>query len=151
MLAEGLIPPSAWNNAGIATPASTFETWNWAKKSGDAKTLANTLAFDMESKAKADALFASLSESRRAQFGSPEEMFATMSLHTTTVAGMRVLSQESLGSDEAVLRTQWQYDDGRIRTNDLRFHRYDDGWRQVIPGGIVDKLGGMINNPDLGK
>ena len=145
-LLEGLIPVTSWNNVGTAAPESAFETLHWAKANRDTNALANAIVLDAEAKAKADALLASLPESVRAGYPSSEQMMAALEMATTQEAGIRVLSQTEQGPDDITLHGQWQYDDGRVRDGDLQYHRYADGWRQVIPGGLVDKLGGMLTD-----
>jgi hypothetical protein len=34
---------------------------------------------------------------------------------------------------------------GRVRDDTLPFHRYSEGWRQIIPEALVDKMGRMLN------
>jgi len=145
-LLEGLIPVTSWNNVGTAAPESAFETLHWAKANRDTNALANAIVLDAEAKAKADALLASLPESVRAGYQSSEQMMAALEMATTQEAGIRVLSQTQQGPDDVIVHGQWQYDDGRVRDGDLQYHRYADGWRQVIPGGLVDKLGPMLTD-----
>lgn len=145
-LLEGLIPVTSWNNVGTAAPGSAFETLHWAKANRDTIALANAIALDAEAKVKADALLASLPESIRADYQSSEQMMAALEMATTQEAGIRVLSQTEQGPDDITLQGQWQYVDGRVRSGDLQYHRYADGWRQVIPGGLVDKLGQMLTD-----
>jgi RNA polymerase sigma factor (sigma-70 family) len=144
-LAEGLIPALSWSNAGVNTPAASYETLHWAKNYGQIQTMMSTFALDDAGKAKADALFATIPDSLRGQFGSPEQMMAGLLANTTAVAGMRVVDQTEQGPDDAKLRVQYQYADGRVRDDTVDFHRYADGWRQIIPEPVVDKMGRMLN------
>jgi len=144
-LAVGLKAVTQCANAGLATPASAFETWNWAKANGDTKLLAQTIVLDPPARTQAEALLASLPDSARAAYASPEELMASLEARTTPITGMRAMSQDPQGDGNMVLRTQWQYDDGRIRENDIPFQRQGDGsWRAVMPAGLVNKLGGML-------
>jgi len=47
------------------------------------------------------------------------------------------------------LLTRWQFEDGRVQTNARQYHHTEDGWRQVISGKLVDKLGSMARNANL--
>jgi RNA polymerase sigma factor (sigma-70 family) len=139
--AELLKPAIEWNNVGLATPASAFETWNWAKARGDAGALAKTVVLDAGAKARANALLASLPESIRAKYESAEQMMAVMQMNTKPIVAARVSSQEQLDSDNVIIHTEWQYAEGQLGQNDWRLHRDNEGWRVVISEGLVDKLG----------
>jgi hypothetical protein len=140
--AEQLKPAAEWSNAGIATPSSAYETWNWARAHSDPDALAATLVLDKDARTKAEALLASLPESVRARYGSAERMMAMMQLNMQpTVTAMRVLSQDQADSDTTIIHTQWQGADGQLSQNDWTLRRAQDGWRLLIPEGLVDKLG----------
>jgi RNA polymerase sigma factor (sigma-70 family) len=139
--AAALKPAADWNNVGIATPATAFETWNWAKSRGDVDTLAKTLVLDPDAKTKADTLYASLPESIRAKYGSAERMMATMQMNTKPIVAAQVISQDQVDVDNVIVHTQWQYPDGELGQNAWSLHLEQDGWRIRIPAGLVDKLG----------
>jgi hypothetical protein len=140
--AEQLKPAAEWSNAGIATPSSAYETWNWARAHSDPDALAATLVLDKDARTKAEALLASLPESVRAKYGSAERMMAMMQLNMQpTVTAMRVLSQDQTDPDTTIIHTQWQGADGQLGQNDWTLRRAQEGWRLLIPEGLVDKLG----------
>jgi hypothetical protein len=149
--AHGWRPVSKLTNVGTATPSSTFETWNWAKANRNVKTITSTLLLDEDAKVSADGLLASLPEAKRAQFKSAQELVSALQVISTPIKGIRVISEDPLGRDDVVMQTQWQFNDGRIRTNSWQYHRADDGWRQVIHASLVDKLGAMVYNRDFGN
>jgi hypothetical protein len=47
------------------------------------------------------------------------------------IAGFAVVSQNIQG-DEDMLIEQHQYQDGRVRQNQVTLHHFDDGWRIVF-------------------
>jgi len=145
VLAEGLVPALSWKNAGVNTPAEAYETMLWAKNYGQVQTFVKTFVLDDLGQAKADALYATIPESLRAKYASPEEMMAGLLINTTAVAGMRVVDQSSEDTEDTKLNVQYQYSDGRVREDTVDLHRYPDGWRQIIAAGIVDKLGRNLN------
>jgi hypothetical protein len=137
-------PASEWTNAGLGTPSSAFETWNWARAKGDVNALAGALALDDDARAKAETLLASLPDSVRAKYGSVEQMMAAGQLSTKPIVGACVSSEDTMGDNDKVIRTQWQNDSGELGASDWRMHRFDDGWRVVISAGQVDKLERMV-------
>jgi hypothetical protein len=140
-----LRPDTAWNNVGLATPEATFETLIWAQNRRDTNILARSIFFDPEARARAEQLLATLPESTRGHYASAEDLISALVVQTTRMIGMRILSQDTLANGDVELHTQWQYDDGRIRENDLRFRRFDDGnWRSLVSLALVNKLGGML-------
>jgi RNA polymerase sigma factor (sigma-70 family) len=138
--AEPLKAAADWNNAGLATPASAYETWNWAKAKRDADALAGTLVLDADARVKAEALLASLPEAVRAKYGTVERMMATMQMNTKPIAAAQVVSQDQVGADDVLVHTRWQDADGMLGENDWALHREADGWRMRIPVGLVDKM-----------
>jgi hypothetical protein len=109
------------------------------------ETMMKTFVLDDGGKKKADALFATIPEALRERFSSPQQMMAGLLANTTAVAGMRVLDQTEHGPDDATLTVHYQYADGRVRDDTVPFHRYPEGWRQIIPEPVVDKMGRMLN------
>jgi hypothetical protein len=100
------------------------------------------LVLDKDARTKAEALLASLPESVRAKYGSAERMMAMMQLNMQpTVTAMRVLSQDQTDPDTTIIHTQWQGADGQLGQNDWTLRRAQEGWRLLIPEGLVDKLG----------
>jgi hypothetical protein len=147
---EGFIPAASWANAGQTTPAAAYETFQWAKARGDTQTLAKTLVMDESAQQRAEQIYASLPREVQSKFSNPHEMVTKLLADSTQAAGMRFLSQQEQGQDEVLLMAQWQYVDGRIRDGEVRFHRYEDGWRQVVPEGIVQKLSLSLVPPPPG-
>ena len=145
-----------WKNSGHATPEAAMETLVWASLSGDLDTLAKSYAFSEATKAKADAFFASLDETVRARYGTPERLFAPLLAvgfnHVAPVA-YQVSEEVDPGPDTVVLRlwtrsptgaehdagtmpfvregTNWKF--GRIGF-DLDLSRIDPATGEFIPG-----------------
>ncbi len=144
-LADGLKPAAEWSNVGLGTPASAMETCFWAENARDTNVLARAITFGPDSKARAEALLASLPEDKRASFGSAELMMASLLARTTPNIGMRVLSETSQGPDDTTLHIQWQGSDNHGGETDLQFHRFEDGtWRHVIGLPQLAKLSRML-------
>jgi RNA polymerase sigma factor (sigma-70 family) len=143
-----MIAKASWTNAGVATPASAWQTLNWAAANRDTNAFLNAVSWDPQARAHAEALFAALPDSIRQQYGSVDDVIIDMMLsQRPPVAALRVLSQAEQGPDDVTLVEQHQYADDRVRENPVQFHRDENGaWRRVLTAEMMPKLGGGINN-----
>ena len=143
-----LVPAHLWANVGSATPAAALQTPNWAIANRDTNAFANSLVWDAQTKARAEALFAAAPESVRQRYGTVDGvMFDWWLNNSTPVAAGRVLSQMEEGPNEVTLLEQHVYDDGRVRENTVQFQRDENGvWRQVIPPELMPKLEVVLNS-----
>ena len=136
-----LVPASEWKNAGRATPAAAFESVLWAAKHGDVDALIGMLDFRAGgADRKLEELFAGLPAEVRAQYGSPEKLFATcLAAHIRpAVAAMGVVPQEDPGSkNTTITKVLIEGPQGRQKGTTYVFVRYPDGWRFVVPSQLV--------------
>jgi RNA polymerase sigma factor (sigma-70 family) len=146
-----MVPAHQWANAGFATPAAALETLNWSVAHHDTNAFSNALMWDVQAKARAEALFAAAPESVRQRYGTVDEVIFDWWLNNSTpIAAARVLSQIDEGAGEATLVEQHIYNDGRVRENSVQFERDNNGqWRQVIPPELMPKLEVVLNNVAL--
>jgi hypothetical protein len=126
-----LSPTADWANVGNASPAAAMQTLNWAMSRHDENIFSSLVAWDADAQAKAEALFAAAPESVRQQFGSVDGVLYAMLSAIPPIAGFAVVSQ-NLQGDEDTLIEQHQYQDGRVRQNQVTLHHFDDGWRIVF-------------------
>ena len=126
-----LSPAADWANVGNASPAAAMQTLNWAMSKHDANAFSSLVAWDADAEAKAEALFAAAPESVRQKFGSVDGVLYAMLSDIPPIAGFAVVSQNIQG-DEDTLIEQHQYQDGRVRQNQVTLHHFDDGWRIVF-------------------
>ena len=135
-----LVPASAWKNAGRATPAAAFESVLWAATHGDIDALIGMLDFRAGgADRKLEELFAGLPAEVRAQYGSPEKMFATLLAGqiSPAVAAMGVVPQEDPGAKN-VTKINVRLEGPRgPKEMTYGFVRYPDGWRFAILGVMV--------------
>jgi hypothetical protein len=155
-LATGLKPIENFARATRDTPRATLESLDWAAAGGNVAAVSDLLTFPAETRQKAEKLFANLPDATRAQYGTPEQLLATLVTATTAVAGMQVLSERpgahAVGFDAALaddssyrtLHTQTQYSDGRVRENDVVLQQGSGGWNVVFPPWLVDKTAEML-------
>ena len=126
-----LSPAADWANIGNASPAAAMQTLNWAMSKHDENAFSSLIAWDTDAKAKVEALFAAAPESVRQKFGSIDGVLYAMLSDIPPIAGFAVVSQNIQG-DEYTLIEQHQYQDGRVRQNQVTLHQFGDGWRIVF-------------------
>jgi hypothetical protein len=133
-----MTPAAALQNVGTATLDAAAQTLFWAVAQSDSAAVAKMLTFDESTRAKADALFASLDETARKSAGRPEELAA---LYVVAIyqrfTGMQLLNQQMAGTTGVwTARVQMPRGD----TVDLGFKTSlpADGWRELVPAQLVN-------------
>jgi RNA polymerase sigma factor (sigma-70 family) len=132
-----MIPSHAWTNAGMTTPAATYQTAMWAHREADLDALAKTFTFSDADKAKVDALFATLPEETRTKFGSPEKMIALIFAAGEGPESFRVVSQTQQDENTMTARVQLQRGGGGPKEANLVFRRGPEGWQMIVPSNEV--------------
>ncbi len=140
-------------NHGMATPLDAQLTFAWASDAGDPDELAKVITFDPAVRDKAAAVLASMPESIRAQYPTPEKFYGMLYAVEGLEApppGEDLIEQGISGQDE--LRP------GRIalqtvgsRGNFHEFQQTSDGWKYVVPEVAVVHLPGNLNSETLAK
>jgi hypothetical protein len=141
-----LVPASGWKNAGRSSPEAAAESFLWASDSGDLEVLANSILLDAAAREKAAAILARLPESTRPTYDTPEKLVALLLARDTDARAMQVLGANTAG-DDALVSLRLQKDDGKTKDEGYQFRRTTDGWRLVVPGKAVDKLGKKLADP----
>lgn len=139
------VPERNWKNVGRATPAAALETALWAGVGGDLEVLAATLSLDGAAKEKAGTLFASLPETERARFGSPEKLIAALSLKD--LPGALTVGPATVGEDNAKVRLYTQRGTPSyfvFKETEITLRRSTDGWRLVVPDGAVESYASAL-------
>jgi hypothetical protein len=144
VLAPGMIPSDAMQNVGRATPASALQTGMWAVNHREIATVAATVAFDPEGRAKVDELFSGLSAEEQKYFQSPERLAALLVIALAEQSGITIPLQfveKPLGPDLAEVAISVQKPNGEIRVaGTKRLRRFADGWKIEIPSAEADML-----------
>lgn len=154
-------PASTWKNAGIATPAATYETQLWARAHGDLDVLASTCLVTARAKARLEALMAGLAEPARSQFNTPGKLAAHIATFapwdagkpTAEVTAFRLLTTEEsngLGRSlkgEGALYVATRDAAGREATQGRMFTHTKDGWKyQFAPPDFQwEKIVGFLD------
>jgi hypothetical protein len=141
-----LMPASGWKNAGRNSPEAAAETLMWASDSGDLDALANSILLDAAAREKAAAILARLPDGTRQTYNTPEKLVALLLARDTDARAMQVLGANIAGED-ALVNLRLQKDDGKTKDEGYQFKRTGDGWRLMVPGKAVDKMGKKLNDP----
>jgi hypothetical protein len=141
-----LVPASGWKNAGRGTPEAAAESFFWASDSGDLEVLAHSILLDAAAREKATAILARLPEATRKTYDTPEKLVALLLARETDARAMQVLGA-NLAGDDALVNLRLQKYDGKTKDEGYQFRRSGDGWRLVVPGKAVDKLGKKLSEP----
>ena len=126
-----LTPPESWANVGKAAPKAALQTLYWAMSQHDTKTFSETLAWEPGAEAEAEALFAAAPKPVQDRFVNVDGVVYAMFTHVPPISGFAVVSENVAGDDGALVE-QHQYVDGRVRQNEVKVHRFDDGWRIML-------------------
>ena len=147
-----LLPAASWANVGTATPEASWQTLQWALAKRDINAFAQTVAWDPGVEAQAKGMFDAAPETVRQKFGNVDgvlyAMMSTAEKANANVAGYGVVSQNINGEDGTLI-VQEQHTDGQVKQNPISMHRFDDGWRILLPPKMLDQFSRYVNNPEL--
>jgi hypothetical protein len=145
-LASGLRPTETLGNAGRSTPRDAFATQLWAARTGDIALEASSITFGAEARAKLEALAATLPDSMRAEYDTPEKLMAFMLAGSPhPVGGMEVLGEVDVDANDVTLQTEWQHvDDTVVHQNDVNLQQAADGWKMVLPLSLVERASNYL-------
>jgi RNA polymerase sigma factor (sigma-70 family) len=138
-------------NRGQAAPHDAFMSFAWGCDAGEIGALAKLIWFDAADREKALAVLASMPESLRAQYRTPEELYAFFFAADALVApppgpdvieGFQVV--EFRPGRSALLIP------GTTR-NFQEFQQTTDGWKYVVPADGVANAPKVLNNEVLAK
>lgn len=136
-----LTPVSAMRNHGRATPETAAETLLWAAVNGELDIVAGSIVLSPSARERADSWFDRQSDETRRQYGSPEKLMALLIARDAgKLTGMRVLGQDTLGSDDTILRVRFAGEEGKTKDDTLPFHRSAGGWQLQLSERAVEKF-----------
>jgi RNA polymerase sigma factor (sigma-70 family) len=143
----GLIPVSAWQNKGAATPRAALESLFVALDRADPDAIRSLLVLEGDADALANKLWADLPEDQRGTFASPEAYVSfLLAGMLTPMGGMHVAGERADGSGRTTLTVQLSYvnDPARPRYREQTYElvKTDDGWRWSFPKRLVEKFAG---------
>lgn len=139
-VASKIVPVGQLTNKGRNTPEAATETALWAATGGDVETLAGSMTFNAEGRARADQWFASLSPEVRQQYGSAEKVIALLiARDAANLTGMQVIGQKELTANDTAVRIRFA-SEGNTKDDNLVMHRTNDGWRMLLNDKAVESM-----------
>lgn len=149
-------PAGEWKNTGRLTPTATLETLLWAAAGGDLETLASTCWIPPAARAKAQSLLDSLPEAQRANYGTPEQLVAALTLAQVPVGAMQVVkvetsvNKDSPTTETSVIEVRLKSAEGGWQEKTLILFRNttaDAGWRFSVPVSAVESYLATLKAP----
>jgi RNA polymerase sigma factor (sigma-70 family) len=145
-----------FRNHGQATPQDAARSWAWAADSGDVAALTKLFAYDQKGLETIQAIHATMPESIRAQYRSPEELIAFLYIAQTLlnpVPGEEVWEKKI--TDAAIN----QISPGRVefhppgqKSEGPIFVQTPDGWKLELPTRLLAPLvAHVLSNEMLNK
>ncbi len=141
-LAAGLIPVKTLDHSSRTTPRGAFSTQIWAAAQGDIELEQSSIRLSPEAQEKLRAVLATLPESVRDNYGTPEKLMASVLAGSPhPVGGIQILDEKPSSETTVWLDTQWQHaDDTLVHHSSVELQRDDTGnWQMVVPMVLVDR------------
>ncbi|MFT3869989.1 MAG: hypothetical protein QM715_16185 [Nibricoccus sp.] len=131
-----------WKNLGQASPRDTLHSVIWAATGGEVDALVSLLAFDAESRAAADNMFASIPPESQALFPSADKLVATIIAGRlpTNLTAAEIVEQTEASSDAILAKIRLQRShksNDAVREVNFRFQRTGTDWRVVVPASVI--------------
>ena len=136
---------ATWRNAGMATPAATYETQLWARAQGDFEVLGATIEVGKRMRPRLEAFIAGLAEPARTRFNTPEKLVAHLKAYApwnpeTTLAEVvayRILTPEEAErtglsvkiQGEGLVQVATRTASGREGKSAMLFTKTKEGWK----------------------
>lgn len=129
-----------YRNEGNATPHAALQTFAWACDRGDVETVARLLFIEPAARPKAEAFWAGLPESVRAQWKSADEMAAA-------VLARSVMERPFPHRDLLATATAESLAEGRVRLHlpnvpaprgRTEYQSSAEGWKYVLTAEVVE-------------
>lgn len=141
---DGPLPVKFWKEAGAATPGAALETVLWAAAGGNVEALANRLQLDPTARGKAETLLASLPESERVKYSSPEALIATLTTKDVPLGTARLFDTKADYGGNRLIIADMRDAEGKSRR--ARFAMHEDGgeWRIVVPASVVENYAAAL-------
>lgn len=144
---------SRHRNRGQAKPEEAALSFAWASESGEIAALSQLLWFDPEVRRQAEAVLATMPDSLRQNYATPEQLFALIFAADAIIA-------PPPGPDLLEQWTPVELSAGRVAMRapgskpSIDYHQYQqtpDGWKYVVPDVAVRNMPAVLMNETLAK
>lgn len=137
-----------WEDRGQGSPMDTVETVLWSARTGDVDRLAGLIALDPDAEKAADSLYGGLSDAAREQYGSPEEVLATLisGQMPTNYEALAPVSERDVAPDARLLVVRLEDGSGAQQDLTFKFQKTDDNWRMDVPAAVVNRFAAQLKS-----
>ena len=140
---------SEWSDAGMATPQAALESVLWAGAGGDVPRLASMLGFIPGSRTRqsAQGLLERLPEPMRAQYDSPEQLIAFLTIKDIPLGSAELRGNNALEGwsyPAAQLVMVLTAADGKSKDVSLPFMNAGAGWKLVVTDAVIAKYAATL-------
>lgn len=147
---------SEWRNAGFDSAKAALETVLWAGAGGDVATLAHGIHFwDAKTRAAAQALLDSAPADLRAQYPTPAEFLAYLTVKDMPLASAQIKQVNELSGwpmPATQLDVMLASTDGQPKQTNLLLGNPDGkGWKLVAMPGVIAKYAAQLHPPPAEK
>ena len=115
----------------------------WAAAGGNLEALATTFVLEEGARTKAAAVFATLPEAARAQYGTPEKLIAALFIAKDLPLSVK-LGGVVAGPESTKLLLQVQTAGGGSQQTNILLRAEPDGWRVIVAEDTVGKYAAML-------
>lgn len=146
---EPVRPAEGWADAGQAAPVATLESVLWASRGGEVERLGQLLNLDGTARQAAAELYAALPSKAKIEFGTPEQLVATMVSAEMpddyTAFGIMPITD---GKDRPTATLIVRVEDASGGQSDLAlsFQHSDSGWKMNVPAKAIQRFAASIAN-----
>jgi hypothetical protein len=151
-----MIQSSEWKNQGTATPMQTMETYLWAVDRIDVDGTADAIGFGKLND-KVDAYYEGLPDDVRAQYASPEKLWAMLlsgASHDSRIASYGIVSQApdpAQPENGVVMHLVIDNANGGTTQGDVHLELTPSGWRYTLPDNLILPVLNTPNGPAAPK
>jgi hypothetical protein len=147
---EGVaMPAKEWRNAGAGTPEAALETALWAAAGGDVEALARGISLAADARGPAHELLATVPDAMRAQFNTPEQLIAFLTIKDVPTGEAKVRTWHNANEYARIVEFALTGSDGRgkeVRLIVMRPPGTAD-WKLSVQASTVAKLAAALKDP----
>jgi hypothetical protein len=147
-LQKGLVLVENCMNVGNQTPADAFQTLIWAAANGNDQLAQSLLAINGPIRAAAEAVLATLPDSLRSKYPTPESFAALFVANVVNdVSALQILEQKATDPVHVTLSV------GKMAGSigEIPLERGPDGWRVTIDTGAFEKINRRLLGRSSGR
>jgi hypothetical protein len=135
----GAVPVTAWKNRGTSSPTNAIETMAWSAAQGEVDRFAGLIDFEPDTRTALAAAFATLPESVRAEYRTPEWMVASLAAREVPLGSLQFTVPTEIGPESANIRVRFESPTGTARAIVFSLRSTPAGWRLMVPGPAIRK------------